>query len=56
MECFALEHRHPVQEVVQQVRHEHAKAYRVNEAQGVHTLAVVAGQHASNECTCKGKW
>lgn len=42
----------PVQKVVQQVRHKHAKAHRVNQAQSVHTLAMVARQHASNEGAC----
>lgn len=35
--------------------HEHAKAHRVNEAQGVHALAVIACKHASNESTYVSK-
>lgn len=45
----ALTGGHPVEEVVQQVGHEHPKADWVNQAQRVHTLAVVACQHARDE-------
>lgn len=41
-----------VQEVGQQLGHEHAKAHWVDQAQTVHALAVQACQAAGNEGAC----
>lgn len=40
----------PVKEVKQKMRHKHTKAHWVNHTQRVHALAVVARQHARDEC------
>jgi hypothetical protein len=49
----ALWRGYAVQEVEQQVWHEHAKAHWINQTQGVDAPRVVAGQVAGNERACR---